>query len=85
MTIQNLQASSYWTGTRWELPENGTYYWTFVSKYGETNAAYEYTAQYGWAVRDGDVAAAPIPEPATLLLMGTGITALIGARKKKKP
>ena len=31
-----------------------------------------------------DVATAPVPEPATMLLFGTGIAGLIGAKRKKR-
>ncbi|MBZ4220119.1 MAG: PEP-CTERM sorting domain-containing protein [Chlorobium sp.] len=38
------------------------------------------------AVHDGDVGSTtdPVPEPAAMLLMGTGLAGLIGARWKKK-
>jgi hypothetical protein len=36
---------------------------------------------YAWAVRDGDVA--PVPEPTTMLLLGTGLVGLAGFSRKK--
>ena len=39
---------------------------------------------YAWAVRDGDVGPAPVPEPSTIILLGTGIAGLVGYRRRHR-
>jgi hypothetical protein len=76
--FDNLQPVDYWTDTAYGTDDamvfqfrNGFYYDHTV--YGVNSA---------WAVRDGDVA--PVPEPSTMLLVGTGLIGLVGFRKKFK-
>lgn len=38
---------------------------------------------FAWAVRDGDVGPAPVPEPATIILLSTGLLVLVAASRKK--
>ncbi|MGA1869619.1 MAG: PEP-CTERM sorting domain-containing protein [bacterium] len=37
--------------------------------------------RYAWAVRPGDVGAAPVPEPATVMLLIFGMAGIIGIKK----
>lgn len=39
---------------------------------------------YAWAVLDGDVGSASVPEPTTLLLLGAGLAGLAGLSRKKR-
>jgi len=67
----------YWTSTLG--PWNRHWYFAFSngSQWAQPNT-YE---GFAWAVRDGDVA--PVPEPTTILLLGTGLIGLAGFGRKK--
>jgi hypothetical protein len=86
----NLQPYVYWSGT--ESSDWPGLAWYFIFDLippdpaycaGYQTPGYEYNAFYALPVRDGDVAS-PVPEPGTMLLLGSGIVALIGTRKFRK-
>ncbi|MBN1848608.1 MAG: DUF1566 domain-containing protein [Deltaproteobacteria bacterium] len=71
----------YWTSTY--LP-SWDRYWYFAFSNGSQWARWPNSEIFTWAVRDGDVTAAPVPEPATMLLLGGGLLGFAGFRKKSK-
>lgn len=81
--FDNLIARWYWSGT--ECAPNSDSAWDFNMTSGEQYNRYKTTYYYGLALLSGQVSAAdPVPEPATLLLISTGIAGFAGYRRKRR-
>lgn len=78
--FENLQPYYYWSGT--EYAPGNDYGWFFVFHDGYQDAIYKNFELYALAVRPGDVATRSVPEPGTMMLMGSGLVGLIAARKR---
>jgi hypothetical protein len=70
----NMQDSVYWSGTEY-APSPGDA-WLFFARNGFQINFNKDTQPYGWAVRPGQVAAAPLPGTALLMALGFGAMAV---------
>ena len=71
----------YWTATFGSGLNCGVGIFTFEGEQGQGSCVdVENFTYYAWAVRDGDVAS--VPEPSTLLLLGSGLIGLGFFRRK---
>jgi len=83
VSFQDLQQNGYWASPKFDHEEYmATYAWYFYFTTGYQHYGTPGATLYAWAVRDGDVGAAPIPS--ALWLLGSGLIGIVGIRRKIK-
>jgi len=80
--FDNVQTLGNWSGT--EFAPSTNFAWYFNFDLGNQTIDFKIDPLSAWAVRSGDVSAPPIPEPSTILLLGSGLVGLIGWQRARR-
>jgi hypothetical protein len=76
----NLQSNDYWSGT--EYAPNTDFAWYFDFNVGDQSFTNKLNDLYALAVRDGDIAAVPVP--AAVWLFGSALFGLLGLKRARR-
>ena len=79
--FNNIQYFAYWSNTEY-TPEMAS---LFLIDIGYQIDTYKnFSVGHAWAVRPGDVGAASVPEPGTMLLLAAGLVGIAGAKRQRR-